>query len=43
MCSFKNRVSRLNKCTRVPGPSKIPCVRFGYSIIVNGLFAATRR
>src|SRR5439155_13342330 len=40
-CSSKYRVNRLNRCTRVPGPSKMPCDRFGYSIIVNGLLAAT--
>ena len=42
-CSFRYRVSRLYRCVVVPGPSKMPCVRFGYSIIWNGLSGRDER
>src|SRR5918912_2843061 len=40
-CSFRYRVRSANRCREVFRPSQMQCVRFGYSIIVNGLFAAT--
>ena len=31
----------VEQCSVVFSPSQMQCVRFGYTIIVNGLFAAT--
>ncbi len=40
-CSRRYLVSSSKRCRDVLGPSEIACVRFGYTISWNGLFAAT--
>ena len=39
--SRRYRVSKENRCSDVPSPSQMQCVRPGYAIIVNSLLAFT--